>query len=60
MDDKLLTAVPMKVQDIAKEVLDNKAAKGPEDDIPDKEEEEDPDPQYSTLPFACWWTTPSP
>ena len=34
-DGNLLTSSPMTVQDIAKEVLDNKAAKDPEDDIPD-------------------------
>ena len=38
VDDNLLAAVPMTVQDIAKEVL----GKDPEDDIPDEEEEEDP------------------
>ena len=39
VNDNLLTSLPMTVQDIAKEVLDNKAAKDLEDDIPEKEEE---------------------
>ena len=40
----------MTVQNIAKEVLDNKAAKDTENDIPDEEEEEEEHPPYSTLP----------
>ena len=56
VDDNLLTAVPMTVQDIAKEALDNKAAKDPENDIPDEEEEDSappPTPKYIKLPLAC-------
>ena len=57
MDDNLLTTVPMTMQYIAKEVLENKASKNLEDDITDEEEEEeDPPPKkkkYSTLLLAC-------
>ena len=60
VDNNLLTAVPMTVQDIAKEVLDDKAAKDMEDDIAEEEEEgEDPAPpvQHTTMPMLVDFTT---
>ena len=51
VNDNLLTSAPMTVQDIAKEVLNTKAAKDPEDNIPDEEDVEEegpaPPPQHS-------------
>ena len=50
MDDNLLTTVPMTMQYIAKEVLENKASKNLEDDITDEEEEEeDPPPPQENI-----------
>ena len=43
----------MTVQDIAKDVLNNKADKDPEDDIPDEEEEEEDPASPSTAHFPC-------
>ena len=44
LDDNLLTSALMTVQDIAKEVLGNKAAKAVENDIPDEDDDEEDGP----------------
>ena len=56
VDYNLLITVPMTIEDINKEVLDNKAAKDPEDEIPEEEEDPVPHPPpatYSILPLPC-------